>query len=98
MKLVKNASGKYSVKMSRSEWEAIGDINGWDFKEAAKKEEEWPKELKEGRFTEYCKRQGFKGPNKECAEKALDSDDASVRGMASWYLNTVVKKKEKKGD
>jgi len=55
------------------------------------KEEGFPEsdELEKGRFTEYCKRQGFEGPCKSCAEKALESDDASVRGMASFYLNTV---------
>ena len=54
-------------------------------------EDGWPKsgELKKGRFTEYCKREGFDGPCKACAEKALKSDDESVRGMASYYLNTV---------
>jgi len=52
-------------------------------------DEGWPEHLKEGRFTEYCKREGFEGPCKACADKAFKSDDASVRGMASWYLNTV---------
>jgi hypothetical protein len=51
--------------------------------------EEWPEKLKKGRFTSYCKRQGYEGANKECANKAMDSDDPSVRGMASFYLNTV---------
>lgn len=50
---------------------------------------EWPEKLKKGRFTEYCKRNGFDGPCKACANKAMKSDDASVRGMASFYLNTV---------
>ena len=45
-------------------------------------------DLKEGRFTAYCKKNGFKGPCKACAEKALKSDDPSVRGMASFYMNT----------
>jgi len=51
--------------------------------------EDWPKELEKGRFTEYCKRNGFKGPCLACAKKAMDSGDASVRGMASFYMNTV---------
>lgn len=57
------------------------------------KEADWPKskELKKGRFTEYCKRNGFDGPCKACADKALESDDPSVRGMASFYLNTTKK-------
>lgn len=47
-------------------------------------------ELKKGRFTSYCKREGFEdGAGIGCAEKAMDSDDASVRGMASFYMNTV---------
>ena len=54
-----------------------------------KAESEWPEHLKKGRFTEYCKKNGFEGPCKECANKALKSDDASVRGMASFYMNTV---------
>ena len=52
-------------------------------------EGDWPEHLKEGRFTTYCKKNGFKGPCKACAEKAMKSDDASVRGMASFYMNTV---------
>jgi hypothetical protein len=54
----------------------------------------WPKKLEEGRFTTYCKTQGFKGPCKGCADKAMDSKDPSVRGMASWYVNTVLKQKD----
>ena len=56
------------------------------------KEDGWPKKLKKGRFTEYCKRNGFSGPSRECADKAMQSDDVSVRGMASFYLNTTLKK------
>jgi hypothetical protein len=53
-------------------------------------EGEWPEKLKKGRFTSYCKKQGFEGgANIECAKKAMNSDDASVRGMASFYMNTV---------
>lgn len=51
--------------------------------------DDWPTDLKEGRFTEWCKRNGFDGPCKACADKAFESDDASVRGMASFYVNTV---------
>ncbi|MFW6173059.1 MAG: DUF4116 domain-containing protein [Elusimicrobiota bacterium] len=68
--------------------EAIHAMSQRVFKKA-EKDDGWPDKLKEGRFTEYCKRQGFSGPCKECADKAMDSDDASVRGMASFYLNTV---------
>ena len=49
----------------------------------------WPRRLKKGRFSEYCRREGFSGPGVECARKAMDSEDASVRGMASFYMNTV---------
>jgi len=72
------------IKISKAQWEFIGKQAGW-----IKTAKAWPKKLKKGRFTEYCKRQGFKGPCKACAEKALESDDASIRGMASFYLNTV---------
>jgi len=53
------------------------------------KEDGWPEDVKEGRFTEYCKREGFEGACIECAKKAMDSDDSSVRGMATFYMNTV---------
>lgn len=56
----------------------------------------WPKKLEEGRFTTYCKKNGFKGPCKACAQKAMQSDDPSVRGMASFYLNTTLKVQKKK--
>lgn len=51
----------------------------------------WPKsdELDKGAFTEYCKERGFDGPCVECAEKAMKSDSEKVRGMASYYMNTV---------
>ena len=68
-------------------------------KVAAKKgktKEGWPKKLKTGRFTSWCKRNGFDGPSVAAANKAMKSDDASVRGMASFYLNTTVKKKKGK--
>ena len=51
----------------------------------------WPNSDKsdKGRFTEYCKRAGFDGPGIACAKEAMASEDASVRGMASMYMNTV---------
>ena len=52
-------------------------------------DEGWPDEVKKGRFTEWCKREGFDGPCEACARKAMNSDDASVRGMASFYMNMV---------
>lgn len=57
--------------------------------EKAKKKGGWPKKLKKGRFTAWAKRHGFKGPSVAAAKKAMQSDDASVRGMASFYMNTV---------
>jgi hypothetical protein len=67
--------------------------------EAAKKKEKWiPKDMKDGRFTEYCKRNGYEGPCAACANEAMKSDDASVRGMASFYLNRAVKSKKKKAE
>jgi hypothetical protein len=45
--------------------------------------------LKEGRFTTYCKKNGFEGPCKACADKALQSKDPSVRGMANFWMNVA---------
>lgn len=64
----------------------------YDIRQSSLEEEGFPDsdELKKGRFTSYCKREGFEdGAGIGCAEKAMDSDDASVRGMASFYMNTV---------
>jgi len=53
-------------------------------------EDDWPKKVKKGRFTKYCKGAGFEGgAGIGCSEKAMDSKKASVRGMASFYMNTV---------
>jgi hypothetical protein len=82
------AKNKMQIRLSKGQWEEIGKKYGW-LKAVKTAESEWPETLKKGRFTEYCKRNGFKGPCKECAEKAMKSDDASVRGMASFYLNTI---------
>ena len=61
----------------------------------AKEKKNWiPKNLKEGRFTEYCKRKGYDGATTECANEAMKSDDASVRGMATFYKNVAKKKKK----
>ena len=56
----------------------------------------WPKKLEEGRFTTYCKKNGFKGPCKACADLAMKSPDPSVRGMSSFYINTTLKTQKKK--
>lgn len=42
-----------------------------------------------GRFTEYCKKNGFEGPCEACAAHAEKSSDASVRGMAAFYRNAA---------
>jgi hypothetical protein len=101
MKIVRTAGGKTGIEITKSEWAQMGFEKGWaedlaDCVVAATAsglkvvaEGDWPKKLKKGRFTSYCKSQGFEGPCKACAEKAQNSDDASVRGMASFYMNTV---------
>jgi len=61
------------------------------------KKKSWPKKLKKGRFTTWCKKQGFKGPCKACAKKAMKSKSSSVRGMASFYMNTTLKNPKTKG-
>ena len=59
----------------------------------------WPKKLKTGRFTEWCKRNGFPGgPSIACVKKAMQSDDASVRGQASFYANTIKPEGKDLGD
>lgn len=39
---------------------------------------------KPGRFTAWCKRNGFSGPTMACIAKAKKSKSASVRGMANF--------------
>lgn len=58
-----------------------------------KKKKKWIQkvDLDEGRFTTYCKKNGFDGPCQACANLALESKDPSVRGMASFYLNVSKK-------
>lgn len=80
-------------KMRKMKKEPAYAENNKEIKEA-EEEDGWPKKLKKGRFTEWCRRNGFDGPSRSCADKAMKSDDASVRGMASFYLNTTLKKKK----
>jgi len=87
-----NMASKSKGKRSRSR-SSVSLVLREAAMEVVAKEKGWPKTLEKGRFTTYCKTQGFEGPCKACAEKALDSDDASVRGMASFYLNTTLKRK-----
>ena len=94
MKIIATVNGRKALTLSYDEWETVGLKAGWAVSEGDKltveaKRDGWPKKLREGRFTSYCKSQGFEGPCKACADKAFKSDDASVRGMASFYMNTV---------
>jgi hypothetical protein len=59
-----------------------------------KKKKKWIQkiDLDENRFTTYCKKNGFDGPCQACADLASKSKDPSVRGMAAWYKNVVLKK------
>jgi hypothetical protein len=77
-----------NIKMSFDDWKRIGEEMGWT--KIAKKTP-WIGEAvkKPGRFTTYCKKKGYKGACKECAQEAMKSDDASIRGMASFYMNVA---------
>ncbi len=67
--------------------------------QALEEEGSWPKEVKKGRFTNWCKGRGFKdGASISCAKEALASDDSSVRGMATFYKNTVKPNGQDAGD
>ena len=85
------------LKVPKSKWGLLPVMNKdaydkEDFRyENMTEKDSWPSDdkAKTGRFTEYCKREGFDGPGIECARHAMKSDDASVRGMASFYMNTV---------
>ncbi len=91
--ILDKVAGSLEAKGLRSEAEQI-DVISNTIEKQAKRKGKWPKKLEEGRFTEYCRREGFKGPCKACADKAMKSDDASVRGMASFYINTTLKRKK----
>ena len=45
-------------------------------------------EGEEGKFTEWCKKNGFDGPNISCAKKAYDASPEAKK-MAVFYMNTV---------
>ena len=45
------------------------------------------KKSHEGRFTEYCKRKGYKNATSECEEEGLASKLASVRKQAQFSAN-----------
>lgn len=47
-------------------------------------------EIEKGKFTAWCKKNGFKdGPSKACAKKAMSSKSTDAHKMATFYMNTV---------
>ena len=47
-------------------------------------------ELKKGKFTSWCKGNGFEGPSIACAKSAMqDKNDTETHKMATFYMNTV---------
>ena len=95
------ASNRGSIKSVKTEEEfnrEFKDLTSSTDNKIVEAKEGWPKDVKKGRFTEYCKGNGFEGACIECAKKAMDSDDESVRGMATFYMNTVKPKGKDAGD
>ena len=45
------------------------------------------KKSKEGTFTAWCKRQGFKGVCSECIAKGMRSKNAAIRKKANFAKN-----------
>mgnify|MGYP003628068204 CR=1 FL=1 len=90
LSLAKELGGERFEDMIMTALDSDMDDVGTDTEALTEEKDEWPKKLKKGRFTEWCKRNGFEdGASTSCAKKAMDSEDASVRGMASFYMNTV---------
>ena len=54
------------------------------------------KKKNEGKFTAYCKKNGFPGVTDECIEKGLKSKDKHVRKMAIFAKNSKKWHHEKK--
>jgi hypothetical protein len=72
MKLVKTASGKQQIKISKSEWEALGKKAGWI------KEAKWGKDTEvspeeKGKWTNYSKEELIK--KRDAAKKRQDKRD-----------------------
>ena len=65
----------------------------------AKKKKNWiPKDLKKGTFTEYCKKQGYKGVTNECIKKGLKSKNPKTRSRAKFAKAArSMAKKRKRG-
>ena len=97
MKLIRTADGKAKLKISKDEWETIGKDNGWNEigiveakKKKEKKEKKWIQkavpEKNEGKFAEWCKRNGFKGVCQSCINKAISKGGSSAK-MANFAIN-----------
>lgn len=53
-------------------------------------DEDMNEDIQKGKFTAWCKKNGFKdGPSEACARKAEASDSVSAHKMATFYMNTV---------
>lgn len=46
-------------------------------------------EIQKGKFTAWCKSNGFDGPSIACSKKAMASNSTSAHKMATFYMNTV---------
>ena len=67
----------------------------------SKKPKKWIQaaDLKEGAFTSWCKRNGFKGVTPECIAKGKKSKDPKTRkraNLAATFKKMAKPKKEKK--
>lgn len=69
-------SASYQAKSVRGT-----DLNEEDVNEAD--------HIKKGKFTAWCKSNGFEGPSIACSKKAKASNSTSAHKMATFYLNTV---------
>lgn len=45
------------------------------------------KEANKGKFTEYCKRKGYKGVTGECEQEGLASNSEKIRKQAQFSVN-----------
>ena len=79
MNLIRAASGKTSVRISRADWEAIGEKSGWLISEAKKKK--MKHSPKEHGFIDECieKNKSKEDPGAYCAS-IVDK----VKGTTNW--------------
>jgi len=98
MRVIEAASRRKQDKDASTEDDSVIEAARQVIAAARKRKKKWigKIDLKKGRFTEYCKGQGFDGPCQACAEKALNSPDKSVRGMAGFYRASQKFRKKKK--